>query len=100
MGAGIGAALRAAGRDVRWASAGRSAATARRAEASGLADVVTVAGLARISGVVVSVCPPPAAEPVARGLGPFAGTYVDANAIAPATSRRVAAIIERGGGHY
>jgi hypothetical protein len=40
--------------------------------------------------VILSVCPPHAAADVARSVGEFKGLYVDANAIAPATVRRLA----------
>ena len=45
MGASVGAAARAAGNAVSWASAGRSEATRRRAEESGLEDAGTVEAL-------------------------------------------------------
>ncbi len=48
----------------------------------------------------MSICPPHAALDVARAVSGFEGTYVDANAISPATARKVAAVIERGGASY
>lgn len=98
MGAAIGSVLRQRGVEVLWASRGRSAATAERAERAGLRDVGTVADLADSSDVVVSVCPPHAALEVAREVAGFAGVYVDANAVSPATARRLATVIEDGGG--
>src|SRR5213083_1134612 len=88
MGAAVGAVLRAQGHRVVWASEGRSAETRARAEAAGLEDVGSPAEVAR-SEVVFSICPPHAALDVA-GLGPFAGIYVDANAVSPASAREVA----------
>ncbi len=76
---------------VAWASAGRSPATVARA--AGLHDAGTIASLVPRCDVIVSLCPPEHAEAVATavaGAG-FAGTFVDANAIAPATARRIAA---------
>lgn len=102
MGAAVGAALRAAGTEVCWASEGRSPATADRAVATGLTDLRTVAALVRRCSLVLSICPPHAALAVARqvaGAG-FAGCYVDANAVSPATARAVAAAVEAAGGHY
>jgi 3-hydroxyisobutyrate dehydrogenase-like beta-hydroxyacid dehydrogenase len=90
MGAAIGAALRANGCRVAWASAGRSAESRRRAEEAGLEDVGSVEELARRSEVILSVCPPHAAGEVARSVGGFGGLYVDANAIAPSTARELA----------
>jgi 3-hydroxyisobutyrate dehydrogenase-like beta-hydroxyacid dehydrogenase len=95
MGAAIGATLRDTGTHVLWASAGRSEETAARAAAAGLEDVGSVESLARGSDVILSVCPPHAAIEVARSVGDFAGTYVDANAISPASARAVAATVAR-----
>src|SRR4051794_3958696 len=95
MGAAIGAVLRQRGIGVLWASAGRSGATAARAKAAGLADVETIGALAERADVILSVCPPHAARDVASALGKFDGIYVDANAIAPATVREIAAGFER-----
>jgi 3-hydroxyisobutyrate dehydrogenase-like beta-hydroxyacid dehydrogenase len=95
MGAAIGAALRAAGRDVLWASEGRSEATAARAQAGGLDDAGTVAALAASSEMIVSVCPPHAATEVANAVAGFEGIYVDANAVASATVRALAEVVPR-----
>jgi 3-hydroxyisobutyrate dehydrogenase-like beta-hydroxyacid dehydrogenase len=95
MGAAMGAILRARGETVLWASAGRSAATVRRAEEAGLEDVGTVEELGRRSALILSVCPPHAAVEVARTLPGFAGIYVDANAISPATARAIAEPVPR-----
>jgi 3-hydroxyisobutyrate dehydrogenase-like beta-hydroxyacid dehydrogenase len=102
MGAAIGAVLVGRGHTVRWASEGRGAATARRASESGLQDAATVTELASASDVVLSVCPPHAALDVARQVAAvgFTGTYVDANAISPATTREVGTIVEGGGAHF
>lgn len=95
MGAAVGAALRAAGHDVVWASAGRSDATRRRAEEAGLRDAGSVEDVAHACDVLLSVCPPHAALDVAREVGPFDGVYVDANAVSPATAREVSASFSR-----
>jgi 3-hydroxyisobutyrate dehydrogenase-like beta-hydroxyacid dehydrogenase len=100
MGAAVGAALRAAGQRVLWASAGRSAATAERAAAAGLEDVAEVHELRRRSDVILSVIPPGEAATVASLLEGFGGIYVDANAIAPETTRHVGRIIEAAGGRF
>jgi len=97
MGAAVGAALRAGGADVLWASSGRSDATRSRADAAGLADVATLAQLVERSETIVSVCPPHAALDLARAVAAcgFEGTYVDVNAVAPATARGIAATASR-----
>jgi hypothetical protein len=85
MGASVGAALRRARVQVLWVSAGRGAATRRRAQAADLTDAGTLPELVARSQLVMSVGPPHAATDVARtvaALG-FGGIYVDANAVAP-----------------
>lgn len=95
MGSAVGRCL---GSDVIWASAGRSAETAERAASSGLRDVGGLEELVGTSEIIISVCPPAAAEEVARSVSEagFDRIYVDANAIAPETARR----ISRGFTHF
>jgi 3-hydroxyisobutyrate dehydrogenase-like beta-hydroxyacid dehydrogenase len=95
MGAAMGAALRAAGQTVLWASEGRSDSTVARARQAGLEDAGTVEEVCRRCGVVLSVCPPHAAVEVARRAGECAGIYVDANAVSPATARAIAGLQPR-----
>lgn len=88
MGSAVGE--RCIGRVV-WASEGRSELSMDRAVAAGLEDVGTVEALVSVADTIVSICPPGRALEVAQqvaGLG-FDGTYVDANAIAPATARTI-----------
>lgn len=94
MGASIGAGLCANGHAVRWVTRARSDATRQRAAAADLMPVATLEeGLANVENVV-SVCPPHAAVDVARSVrdAGFSGVYVDANAVSPATARRLADI--------
>jgi 3-hydroxyisobutyrate dehydrogenase-like beta-hydroxyacid dehydrogenase len=100
MGAGIGAALVCTGRRVSWASSGRGTSSARRAAAAGLLDVHAVEAMTESCDLIISVCPPGAALDVAGQCAGFAGTYLDANAIAPGTAREIAAMVEQGGGRY
>jgi len=100
MGAALGSVLREAGTVVLWASSGRRAATALRAETADLRDVGSVDELSRRSELIVSVCPPDAALDVARSVSGFEGIFVDVNAVSPATAQAVAAAIETGGGRY
>lgn len=101
MGSSLGAALVGAGHEVVWASEGRSAATRARAEADRLVDAGTVADLVTRSDTIVSVCPPGEALAVAWSVARlgFAGTYVDTNAVAPATARAIAAVMNEVGAH-
>jgi 3-hydroxyisobutyrate dehydrogenase-like beta-hydroxyacid dehydrogenase len=98
MGAAVGAVLREQGDRVVWASDGRSSETRSRAEEAGLEDAGSVEELVRESDVILSICPPHAALELAGAVAGFRGVFVDANAIAPATAREVAAVIAAGGG--
>jgi 3-hydroxyisobutyrate dehydrogenase-like beta-hydroxyacid dehydrogenase len=93
MGAAVGETLRSAGHTVLWTSNGRSVETAARAEQAGLVDTGTTEELARRSELILSVCPPHAALEVARSVAGFEGTFVDANAVSPATAREIASTI-------
>ena len=95
MGAAVGAALRERGVSVLWASAGRSPATVERAKAAGLEDAGDLGAVCRRCEVLLSICPPHAAVAVAQAAAGFAGTYVDANAIAPETARAIASVHPR-----
>jgi len=102
MGSSIGAAARDSGARVVWVSEDRSEATRARAEADGFEDVHWLNAMVNQSRIILSVCPPEFAVELAEevcALG-FRQTYVDANAIAPETSRRIAAIVERNGGTF
>lgn len=99
MGISIAVSAQNGGHDVRWASEGRSAQTRARAEAHGLRDAHSLAALCADSDVIVSVCPPHAAEDLARAVLAvgFSGTFVDANAIAPERARRIADMMASAG---
>jgi 3-hydroxyisobutyrate dehydrogenase-like beta-hydroxyacid dehydrogenase len=99
MGSVVGACLRADGIRVVWPSAGRSEASRRRARAADLEDLGTLAAVVAASDVILSVCPPGSAADVARLVAAerFRGVYVDANAVAPGTARRVGQIVGAAG---
>ena len=102
MGAAVGRCARAGGARVLWASADRSAATAKRAAAAGLEDAVTLGAALAAAECALSVCPPHAAMELARSVAAagFRGIYVDANAVSPATTRRVGEIVAAGGASF
>jgi 3-hydroxyisobutyrate dehydrogenase-like beta-hydroxyacid dehydrogenase len=93
MGAAVGAALVSTGHQVIWASEDRSPQTCQRAREAGLRDVLSVEALIAESETVLSICPPDAAVQVALSAAGLHGTFVDANAISPDTSRRIGEII-------
>ncbi|HTW04215.1 MAG TPA: DUF1932 domain-containing protein [Streptosporangiaceae bacterium] len=100
MGAAVGRCLTDAGYTVLWASEGRGPETAARARDAGLADAGTAAEMAESADLILSICPPHAALDTAWGVQGFAGLYVDANAISPATAREVSLMVEEGGATY
>ena len=102
MGASVGAAARANGARVLWASEGRGTDTWARAATAELDDAGTLGAVAAASDAILSVCPPHAARDVARAVAAagFRKLYVDANAVAPATSREIAGIVEAAGATY
>ncbi|MFT7474331.1 MAG: hypothetical protein ACI81L_001256 [Verrucomicrobiales bacterium] len=75
-----------------WVDAGRSGATAERAEEAGLTAVSSLTELSSRADIIVSICPPAAAANIADEVAAssFEGIYVDANAIAPKQSRAIA----------
>lgn len=94
MGAAVGAQLRAWGHVVLWCPDGRSVATRRRADQAGL-EPQPLPELVTRSNVVLSLCPPAAAEDVAAqvaelGIAGASTIYVEANAITPARVQRIA----------
>jgi 3-hydroxyisobutyrate dehydrogenase-like beta-hydroxyacid dehydrogenase len=102
MGAAVGAALAMRGETVHWVAAGRSAATRARATAAGLVEHGDLVGMLAAVDTVISVCPPDAAVETARAVSElgFRGTYVDANAVAPATARRIGETTVEAGGTF
>jgi len=84
------------GNEVFWASENRSADTRDRASQAGLHDAGTLAKLCELCPVIVSVCPPEFAEEIAEqvALQSYQGIYVDANAISPDRTRRIAQRLE------
>lgn len=95
MGAAVGRELVQRGVRVLWVPAGRSGATAERAAAAGLTARGTIAAAVGESAVVLSICPPAAAEALAHAVAAtgFTGVFVDANAIAPERAARIATVL-------
>ena len=85
MGIAVARSMKNSGNVVLWASAGRSAATRRRAETAGLIEVATLNELCDQAEIVICVCPPHSADSVADAIiaTGFNGLYCDANAISP-----------------
>lgn len=94
MGSRLAGQLVAAGHQVFWVPAGRSAATVARAEEFGLtaAPFGDVVGQAE---VVLCSCAPQGAVDIARQVGAagFTGVYVDANPLSPDSLRQAAEVL-------
>lgn len=102
MGASVGAAALSAGNEVLWASSGRSRETRERADHARLRDAGDLGALLASSEVVLSVCPPHCAVDIAGDVAEagFEGLYVDANAVAPSTSRGIEQMLTEAGVDY
>ncbi len=93
MGASVGAAAVVGGHRVYWLPQGRSQASQERAARAGLVPLSSLEEMTSVCALVISVCPPDAAEEVASRVAAtgFCGLYCDANAISPMRTRRLAA---------
>ncbi|MET8788003.1 DUF1932 domain-containing protein [Streptomyces sp. NPDC004589] len=95
MGAPVAACAAAHATSVLWCTEGRSPASIERAEQYGLEPVPTLQQLLVRSEVVISLCPPAAAEDLARDVAAhrFTGVYVEANAINSERTARIADLL-------
>jgi len=98
MGAAVAAQAVRTGAEVLWCPDGRSEPTATRAREARL-RAVTLQELLAESAVVLSICPPAAAEDVANLVAEhrFNGVYVEANAIAPGRYHDIQAALRQSG---
>src|SRR5262249_52365287 len=96
MGAGVGRRLHESGAEVRTLLAGRSAASAERARAAGMAPAADARALLDGADFFLAILPPGEALPLARQLAPALKglakkpVYVDCNAVSPQTALRIA----------
>ncbi len=99
MGIYVAAAIQNSGHSVYWVSEARSRHTRDRAEKYSLYDAETLATLCETCSVIVSVCPPHAAEEVAEKVlaQSFQGIYLDANAITPKKAIRIEQMMKDAG---
>lgn len=100
MGHAVGRALKESGHDVITCLAGRSQRSRMLAEKGGLRELPNLEALVDAADIVLSILPPEAAEASAAALAKAmrrAGArtiFVDCNAIAPETMKRIAAMME------
>ncbi|MFD0564442.1 DUF1932 domain-containing protein [Kitasatospora saccharophila] len=95
MGAAVAAQIRQAGTTVLWCSAGRSEATRSRAVEAGLTELPSLGELVPRCEILLSVCPPAAAEQLAAEVAEhgYGGVYVEANAVTPERVKRIASAL-------
>ena len=99
MGVSIAASAINSNNQVYWVSTGRSEKTCSRAEKYKLINAGSLSQLCHECEIIISICPPYAAEDVARdviGSG-FKGYYLDANAISPKSSIRIGRMMDASG---
>jgi len=82
MGVSIAASAKSSEQNVFWVSEGRGPETYARAQSHSLIDAHSLKELCQTCSIIISICPPHAAEDVARQVlaHSFKGLYVDANA--------------------
>ncbi len=96
MGVSVAASAMNSGNLVYWVSAGRSEQTRLRAKKHNLIEMQSLHELCRQCEIIFSICPPHAAEQVARSViaEGFRGIFVEANAISPQRTKKIAQIME------
>lgn len=96
MGISIAASAINNGHQVYWLSQNRSDKTRTRAEKFNLLEIDSLFQLCRTCEIIISICPPHAAEDVARSVSEngFQGFYLDANAISPQRAVKIEQILE------
>jgi 3-hydroxyisobutyrate dehydrogenase-like beta-hydroxyacid dehydrogenase len=102
MGISVAASAQKTGCEVYWVSEGRSQQTRKRAREHNLTDAHSIEALCRICDMIISVCPPHAAEGVANQVltAGFHGLYADANAISPQRSVHIGQVLDAAGLDY
>ena len=91
MGICVASTIQNSGHEVYWVAEGRSPQSRQRAEKFNLSDAGSLTAMCETCSVIVSVCPPHAAEETAEQVlsHSFQGVYLDVNAIAPQRTVRI-----------
>lgn len=99
MGISIAASAINNGHQVYWMSGGRSDKTRDRAEKQGLIEIKSLVEFCQTCDFIVSICPPHAAEEIAKSVinAEFKGYYLDANAISPQRAIKIGQMLEEKG---
>src|SRR5690242_21247712 len=96
MGVSIAASALKNGHQVYWMSQGRGNKTRAQAEQYNLIEVDSLAEFCQTCELIFSICPPHAADEVARSVikSGFKGLYLDANAISPQRAIKIGKMLE------
>jgi 3-hydroxyisobutyrate dehydrogenase-like beta-hydroxyacid dehydrogenase len=106
MGSGVGRRLHENGAQVRTLLSGRSASSAERARAAGMAAAIDEKALLSGADFFLAILPPGEAEPLARRLAPSLAAlprkpvYLDCNAVSPQSAIRIGEIVAPTGAHF
>jgi len=102
MGVSIAASAIKSGHQVYWVSKYRSEKTRFRAEKHKLIELDLLSQLCKSSEIIFSICPPHAAEDVAKDVieHRFHGHYLDANAISPQRTIKIGQMMESQDIHF
>ena len=106
MGTAVAKRLRDSGARVVTCVAGRSAATAERAEAAGLECLASLDEVVGEADLVVSLVTPFGASPLARDVAEAVRRtgarvlYVDGNSISPSTAKEIGGVVEAAGAEF
>ena len=97
MGVSVASSAINSGHEVYWVPQDRSDQTRLRAEKYHLREVESLTQFCQTCEIVISICPPYAAEDVARSVleQGFKGYYLDANAISPQQSVKIGEMMKR-----
>ena len=87
------------GHQTYWVADGRSDKTRARAEKHALTEISLLPEFCQTCEIIMSICPPHAAEEVARSVveSEFRGLYLDANAISPQRAIKIGQMLEANG---
>ena len=102
MGVSVAASAINNGHQVFWLPKGRSAKTVERAEKHGLFAMDSLGVMCQECEIILSVCPPHAAEDVADVVikEGYSGLYLDANAISPKRAQSIGGKMKTAGIDY
>ena len=102
MGISIAASAINNGQPVYWLSQNRSDRTRTRAEKFNLLEMDSLFQFCRTCEIIISICPPRAAEDVAGSVSEsgFQGFYLDANAISPQRAVKIEQILKANHIHF